>query len=330
MDAHTDRDDSVLDRRRPQAGFKSWLVPAIVIIFLVVTISALVGDGETRQLVRAGRSTEPGIFNNLWRILVSMAMCLAAIAFLTMAIVEYFKGALRPGFQMKLLKTWLFSTDESGKAQIASFVNYKKFEPTSSDRAEGSSSLAVKVPRDPLEELAALSTAGHLKSLVSLPLERMCGQISTAAEQAIEEPREHIALLFHLLGRRNFTDEDEKAALKMVSAPASESSGTTGSPQVAPRDEEAYRARARFAHLIQRNIDHFQIEAGNEWGASLRNYAVVIAASIAAFGWFALAAGDSRLTLVHAALLILLLAILGGYTASLMRDLLVAITKVKR
>ncbi len=93
--------------------------------------------------------------------------------------------------------------------------------------------------------------------LYDLSIEQLCGQLTVAAESALDQPTEFRHLLLGLVGSGGKRDVQPL----LFSAASSLEQG---------------QARGTLSRIIQRRLDKFQIEAGGEWRLRLRSVAVAV------------------------------------------------------
>jgi hypothetical protein len=302
---------------------RTWFAPVIAFVLMVLVFAAITTGTKEDTVVIAARESRDlnWMVQRAGSWAVPLALALLAVGFLTMTTVELFKEALRRDFHRSALLRWLDVVDNEGRRQVAQTTSKIREGQSESARSEEN----PHFDPDPAEDLARLSTSGHLDSLTCLQLEQMCGQISAAVEMALEEPSRHIGLLLHLTGRPHFTKEDLEAVETMTRA---EQAGGQAPPS--PNSEDLYRARNRLAHMIQRNIDHFQISTGSKWRATLRNASMVVAAAIGLIGVLTFEIANSRVPIMQSAVVVLMASVVGGYASSILRDIVAAITRVRK
>jgi hypothetical protein len=137
-------------------------------------------------------------------------------------------------------------------------------------------------------DLIALATDGDAKAFFDLATEQLAGQLSAAAQVALDFPGQHASLLSCLTA----TKPDALGKLQQVPGSLNRhfeglkrQAGTETSPEL----EELATAKMRMAHQIQRSIDAFQISALYRWktGFQLASFAVCVVIAFLATqgGW---------------------------------------------
>jgi hypothetical protein len=205
------------------------------------------------------------------------------------------------------------------------------------------------------KQLIWLAAAGDGKALFSLPIEKMAGQIGVAASAVLESPQRYPELL-RALGKD--TEPREKPAAPPTAPPPP--SPTVGAPSTPSLDDEdgkddlevligtkpknlrpnkdkivvsAYDpdlvisysdARTRVGHRIQRQIDLLQLRSAQRWTRENRILSLAISGAIGLAplylrGWLAGHYGTFQMISVAPASI--LLSLIGGLLAPLLRDL---------
>ncbi len=135
-------------------------------------------------------------------------------------------------------------------------------------------------------DLIALATDGDGDALFDLATKQLCGQMSAAAQVALDFPGEHSDLLACLTATKPEALKDllqVTGSLNRHFEALKQQAGT----QPAPELEALATAKMRMAHQIQRSIDAFQISAAYRWKTyfQLASFAVsVVVAFLATTG----------------------------------------------
>jgi hypothetical protein len=229
---------------------------------------------------------------------LQLLAAIVAIGFLTMTLLEMFKVGQRYSFNKNMVKKWLenFNGNKTG-----------------------------------IFDLIILSTAGDEKALFSLPIENLCGQISAAAQAALDMPTRYKDLIFCLVGqsvKKNEVDEDIKKMLEMASGKDSKESGKQKKSSKPDDLAHEYSAvRSRVASHIQRNIDGLQITVSYQWKNKMRKTAIVISFIIALLGSLFFNTNTNLLAIVFFSILA---GYGGGFVSSIFREMMAALERAKK
>ncbi len=173
-------------------------------------------------------------------------------------------------------------------------------------------------------EFIALTTGGYasLSALFDQPIEKLMAQVQAAANMAMDFPNRYPGL-YTFLTRQPDAHHPEDAARwhKHV-----ESAKALAANQV-PSDEEreAAKARARLQNLVARQLDAFQTETQYRWARYNQIASTVIGA---AFIMFVLVPVHDQLH-IHP-VFIPFLALIGGMTAPVAKDLVTALSRFSK
>jgi hypothetical protein len=138
----------------------------------------------------------------------------------------------------------------------------KVVHPTAGEaRGATSNRLAQALPVNPdaaLTDLVRLATGGHAPALYDLPIDRLAGQLSAAAQAVLDSPDRHKDLVL-ILATGSEADD-----LELVLSPPPLAPSMVGDAQIASVEERRSAvgyidARNRVTHQIQRNPDALQI-----------------------------------------------------------------------
>ncbi|MCX6829894.1 MAG: hypothetical protein NT002_11530 [candidate division Zixibacteria bacterium] len=214
-----------------------------------------------------------------------------AIGVIVMAIIQLFKVSVRSIFHSFSVHKWLHGGGLCNRNNIEGPRNCHIF-----------------------DNLISLSTSGNAKSLFKLPLEQLCGQIATAAQVALSYPDKNEELLFAFVG----SDEQSKASVEKYIELKKSPLSTEGN------QDALIESRNRVGHAIQRNIDSLQVSVGYRWRFYLKLAAIVLSALLMSrFSIFK--SEDVGFYIIYFAT-----AIFAGYAASIARDIVAAVERVRR
>ena len=191
-------------------------------------------------------------------------------------------------------------------------------------------------PRAALNDLIVLATAGDTKALFDLPLDQFAGQVNAASQAVVEFPRRHPDLLPVLAVGAESDDlnlllheEPPKAVTPALAArmakiePAAEAEDPMA---MQARMSRFIDARNRVAHQVQRNLDALQIAMGFRWKLWLQALAILVSYAMVAL--FAAAIMPEAVKVGAGPLL--LVGLIGGFFASIFRDLLATLIDGRR
>jgi hypothetical protein len=147
-------------------------------------------------------------------------------------------------------------------------------------------------------------------ALLELPIEQLVAQIQAAAETALAVPWLDTFFLASLIGDRG-VDID----------------GIRDAKQGDDRAMAAARERAVTSSLIQRRLDALQIQVKRDWGRLLRVLSLTVSLIVTAMA--ANVFGLWRQNVVGTAFLVLLLSALGGFFASVARDAVATVERLR-
>jgi hypothetical protein len=129
-----------------------------------------------------------------------------------------------------------------------------------------------------LDELLQLAVGGQEKALYGLPIDRLAGQLSAAAQAVLDYPARHESL-FRILATGSNPDDVDTLLRPPPSAPL------PGQPMNADSQAEITRtldARNRVSHQVQRNLDALQINMGFRWRLYMQLMSVAVGGVLAA------------------------------------------------
>jgi hypothetical protein len=229
----------------------------------------------------------------------SYLLAFAAIGALTMALIQTIKELTpaREWFHNRALERWVsrsVKADKSGRAVSC------------------------------IEELIALSTAGDRQALCSLEIERLAGLLASVGAVVVDFPIRHEALLRHLAAHAD--PKDIKSLLAMDDGGRAHMEAMRQHDR--PRFDAFLDGKARVTHLIQRNIDAFQISTGFRWKWTLQVASFVISFI---FATVALMYADDQPNFDWTTFgRSIPLALAAGFFAPIARDLVAVVDKARR
>jgi hypothetical protein len=169
----------------------------------------------------------------------------------------------------------------------------------------------ARVYKEARDSLVLLASAGDAHALYSLPAAQLAGLVNSAAQIVVDNPKQNQVLLWIMAKGANPEDVDRVLQLE------------TPMPTPPP---EWIEARSRIIHQIQRNLDALQIGLTANWKFFLQ----LIAAGLSGVALFVIL--NRALRVFGAAELAwysVLLGMLGGYLATVARDLLAVVQQLR-
>jgi hypothetical protein len=183
------------------------------------------------------------------------------------------------------------------------------------------STTATKAPDQPIDHQAALSdlirlaTANQPDPLYDLPIDRLAGQLSAAAQAVLDYPARHKDLFLTLASGANPSDLERLLAASPP-APALAGGAEAASPAQLQELVTFVDARNRVTHQIQRKLDAFQIHMTFQSRAYFQAMALGLGLLTGVlFAWI-FNVDPRRLTLLQW----VVIGVLGGFLASLLSD----------
>jgi len=138
------------------------------------------------------------------------------------------------------------------------------------------------------------------QALLELPIEQLTAQIQAAAEVDLSSGRGHF--VYEILGE-----------------------GVNNSPNSV--DEAEIRDRTRLGYLIQRRLDALQIRVHRRWRKFLRVFSLTLSGILVSF--VGMTFGLWKENFVGTTFLVLVFAVLGGFFASVTRDMVAIIERLR-
>ena len=224
----------------------------------------------------------------------NLVIALVLSGTLTMAVIQIIKDMtpIRRHFQQNWIKWWL-----DKQAKLYDTANSPEV-----DKAEGF--------------LIALATGGDTHAFYDLAAEQLVAQMSAAAQITLDYPKNYDGLIKVLAAG---ADRADIANVCSVASPR-----TIVAQGTLPADYTD--ARSRVGHRIQRNLDGLQISMSDRWQLWLQWASLVISTLVIEVAiWQQTDAAYSA----RSALLGLMIGVLGGYLAPVVRDLVAALQSLR-
>ena len=174
-----------------------------------------------------------------------------------------------------------------------------------------------------MEDLVRLAADGDAQALYSLPLEQLCGQINSAAQIVMDNPKGHEELLRCLAASANTDDLQLLLEPPKVVRQARAMLDETGQAKY----DSYVDARNRVSHQVQRAIDSLQISAGFRWKLYLHLASITLSAVIAGVGVFLFS--DIQGT-IRKLIMTLAVAVLSGFLAPVARDVVASLQQLRK
>lgn len=231
--------------------------------------------------------------------LLPAALTLAGVGILVMAIIQLLKDLIptRRWLQRVWFRKYIERTSVSARRPTG--------KPDVSARIDDTSGLVTS--------LVALAAAGDSDALFGLPIEKLTGQLSAAAQSVLDDPVTHEALLRVLAAHATESDLEE------VLRPDE------------PSDQKALKrlvdARSRVFAQIQRQLDAVQLSMGHRWTTLLKRLSVGLGAAFIFLSVWRFV--PAALSTFHGVLIWALLALVGGFVAPVARDLVAALQSIR-
>jgi hypothetical protein len=168
------------------------------------------------------------------------------------------------------------------------------------------------------EDLLQLAGDGYAKAFYGQPVERLCKQITSAAQVLLDRPIRHPDLFLCLASKANAED-----AARVMFPPKDRKAEHANQGDEQARNDSYVEARARVAHQIQRAIGALQITVESRWQLAMRLSAIVLSGLFAWLGMRMFWKGSQWL-------LSALVAVAGGCLASMARDLVVTLQQLRK
>jgi len=263
------------------------------------------------------------------------ALALVAVGALSMALLEAVKGIfkVRASYHERSLKRWLrevLTEYLDPEALAASEVLKDTCTSPVSLADEGIRqvvSLATGVPPEKVKAESSPYSVFSIspeRSLYTLPLDKMMGQIQESTEIILDNPHLYKPAFILLSSTANKQDVED-----WFSARNPDQIAIDNLPDL-QRTKDIARVGNRIQQSVQRQLDTFQLRTDYLWArwnqiASFLIGAVVLFAAI----YYSRSLGTTGGTSIKDIPEILLLSLLGGFTAPVAKDLVTNLRKVK-
>lgn len=336
---------------------------ALALLVLVVAVYVLyaLGTGFLQALgaaIRFGELNEVGSY-------VLQTMAISAVAMATIQITRSLLP-LRGRFHERFAIRWLAEGigamlyARTLTAKRDTFTKLQKLE----EAPQGVRERAGPRAEQAMADLSRLAVARSREELFDLPIEELCGQVSAAAEQLIAAPLSATEAE-HLQKARSERAEASEADLKnppvhrvdlllaglagvagAVQADGYSEAWAVAEPELDSGDyrrggatDSFVRRRNLLAQNIQRNLDGLQISVRHRWRRMVRGSATLICAVLAlamvlqADNETPAPAGEDPIWVVaflSPLVTVLVTGLLGGYLATVLRDLVAVIERCRR
>jgi hypothetical protein len=230
---------------------------------------------------------------------------------LTMAIIQILKDLcpIRRAFQRSWIEGWL-------RQQALGFSQSKATSAESGKSPAAAASAANAVAAETV--LLGLATGGDEHAFHDLSAEQLVAQMSAAAQITLDYPRSYGALVEILSAGADPAD------IAIVCGVASARSIVTEGGKLPPNYTDA---RARVGHRIQRNLDGLQISMSDRWQLWLQWAALIVSVIIVEIA--ILLEPGTRGDLPVSLGIGLLVGIIGGYLAPVVRDVTAALQSLR-
>ena len=260
----------------------------------------------------------------------SYALALMAVGTLSMALLEAFKGIfkLRASYHERSLKHWL-------RKELKQYLDPERL--SSFDLPKEDAFSITELANDGVSQVVSLATGVPVKrinsqakpysrivisperSLYTLPLEKMMGQIQESAEIILDNPHLYRAAFFLLTSTANQGDVKNWYQYR--------SPNNMPDDKVSP--QEMARVGNRIQQSVQRQLDTFQLKTDYLWSRRNQLGSFIIGAIVLFYAIYynrSLSdAFDYRGELPE----ILVLSLFGGFVAPVAKDLVTSLRKVK-
>lgn len=262
----------------------------------------------------------------------SYALALVAVGALSMALVEALKGIfkLRASYHERSLKRWLSEA-------LTQYIDPEKL--SSSEPLKDTCTSVSSIADEGIRQIVSLATGvpprqvttqgsplgvftiSPERSLYTLPLEKMMGQIQESTEIILDNPQMYKSAYILLTGTAHLEDAEKWYLSKSLDT----EDGPVPPPAIDP--QVLAKVGNRIQQSVQRQLDTFQLRTDYLWARWNQIASFLIGAGVL-FG----AIYTSRTAYTETTYDLpemILLSILGGFTAPVAKDLVTNLRKVK-
>lgn len=333
-----------------------WLVALAIVLGTAARLVYQLAFGAAEAIVLPNFDT-----TRAWNLLSACA----AVGLLSMVAVQSYRLLIpvRGRFHRDALAAWMVEGHDTNSTQ------WKKLGELITALKDFSAHRALREFEEPRLGRTDKST-GELAALVialyDLPLEQLCGQLSSTADILLEHPRQSPHLMVGLVGQEGMTPlvrlVEAIAELDQVSMPGETEPSVSDVRRSADMSEERDRrlkarrqarmnaleadrreaaiaaatlpvteARAVLARYIQQRIDAFQIATGSVWRRRLRGMVLVVSIGAAWVITYSGAADRFQITTAISYIFYgTITGVLGAFLAMLFRDLTAIVELARR
>ena len=230
----------------------------------------------------------------------------AVLGVLAMVLIQSFKVRLRRGFhRVSLQRFFADGLRASEKSENRAAVPTTYAHP---DKHYGGFT-------GPAADVFRRVAPSYPFDILACPIEQLAAQLASAADIALSRPKDNAGLLWALAGEDGAKMVEEH--LRLADLPIGIST------------DELFASRQGLSNTIQRRLDGFQVHAGNLWRSDLRLFAVLVSGGLAALGVMVFSDWQKEFACTTLAF-VLVVGLLGGLLASIARDLVAVVERLRR
>jgi hypothetical protein len=223
------------------------------------------------------------------------------LGFVVMAIIQLLKPISRVPFHRRQIKLWLINSGEftaAGEAKVSS---------------------PVDAPDVFVNNFLERISPGQGDALLELPIEQLTAQMQAAAELTLASGQPSDWFIKAIVGKQG-TSVDAK------------DDWTTDNQSTEPDDNDSkaaaqMRERTQLSYILQRRLDVLQIQVRSHWRRWLRLQSLLIGVSLTST--VGIVFDLWRQNFLRTVFLVLLLSALGGFFASVARDAVAIIERLR-
>jgi hypothetical protein len=173
-------------------------------------------------------------------------------------------------------------------------------------------------------DLLRLATAGDRAAFYDLPIEQLCGQMNAAAQVVLDYPARYPGLLKCLASLSSPEDREMVSSFEFAllrdKGPLRMADEERRFKEVS---QQVMDARSRVSNQIHRSIDAFQISVGYRWKWYLQiaSFLISFTITVVAVNLGALNGWVSDGSISHNWAAIVLIGLIGGFLAPVVRDI---------